>query len=184
MRNYFSIIAFSFLVNFLVVIEASAKCNIEQFRFGSTVKDIEKQTTNMQIITLPSSELYDSKEDKYSIFFAGEDICKNDDVFIGAPVEMVFLYGKLVELRLVRFLEKEDAPVLINWAEKVYGKKDNKPKGYDFREPDMHLVWNNFNATVSYSRTSLGYGTEELVVIQSRRFGKLFEKYSKKTEEP
>jgi len=182
MKRNFLIIVFGLLINVLVVLEANAVCNVEQFRFGSTIKDIEKQTKNMRINTLPTSEIYNSTEDKFSIIFAGEDICKDDDEFIGTPVEMIFLYGKLVELRVIKFLENGDDPVLMIWAEKVYGQKTNKPRSYDFKEPSMHLLWNNFNATISYSMTSVGYGIEELVVIQSRRYRDLFKKYSKKED--
>jgi hypothetical protein len=182
MKRNFLITVFGLFVNFLVVLGANAVCNIEHFRFGSTIKDIEQQTKNMRINTLPTSEIYNSVEDKYSLSFAGEDICKDDDVFIGAPVEMIFLYGKLVELRLIKFLENGDDPVLITWAEKAYGQKTNKPRSYDFKEPSMYLLLSNFNATVSYSITSVGYGIEEVVVIQSRRYRDLFKKYSKKED--
>lgn len=182
MKNNFLTIAFGFFINFLVVLEVNAVCNIEQFRFGATIKDIDRQTKDMNINTLPTSEIYNSLEDRYSLFFAGEDICEDDEVFIGAPVEMIFLYGKLVELRLVKFLENGDDPILLTWVEKVYGEKTNKPKNYDSKDPSVYLLWSNFNATVSYSMSSVGYGVEELVVIQSRRYRDLFKKYSKKED--
>ena len=170
------------VVQFFVVAGANAACDIAQFRFGSSMGDIEKKVKKIGADTLPATGIFKSIETKQSLLFAGDDLCKNDELFKGMPIEMVFLYDKLVEIRISNFLESGDTPVLVNWAEKVYGERPNKPRGFYAEQPNANWIWENFSSTVSYSIIGLGYGVEELVLIQSSRHQDLFKKYIDKEE--
>jgi hypothetical protein len=172
-----------FLILQFFAFGVNAACDIAQFRFGSTMQDIEKKVKGMGIDTLLASGTFKSVSTKQSLLFAGEDICKGDNLFGGMPIEMVFLYDKLVEVRISNFLENGDTPLLVNWAEKVYGERENKPRGFYADQPNANWLWDDFSSTVSYSIAGIGYGVDELVVIQSKRHQDLFKKYSEKEEE-
>jgi len=177
-----SLVFLVFLILQFFAFGANATCDIAQFRFGSTMQDIEKKVKSMGADTLPATGTFESIETKQSLLFAGDDICKSDDSFKGMPIEMVFLYDQLVEMHLSNFLENGDPPVLVNWAEKVYGERERKPRGFYADQPNANWLWENFSSTVSYSIIGLGYGIEELVVIQSEQYQDLFKKYSKEEE--
>jgi hypothetical protein len=177
-----SLVVLVFLILQFFALGANAACDIAQFHFGSTMQDIEKKVKDMGADTLPATGTFESIETEQSLLFAGDDLCKSDSLFKGMPIEMIFLYDKLVEVRISNFLENGDTPLLVNWAEKVYGERKNKPRGFYANQPNANWLWESFSSTISYSIIGLGYGVEELVVIQSSRHQDLFKKYSEKEE--
>jgi hypothetical protein len=118
-------------------------------------------------------------ESKQVIFSPGEEVCKGEKYFEGAPVNFVFLYDKLVEIQTTRLSEK---PTMINWVESIYGEKQNKPKSFYFDKPNAHWLWDNFNVTIAYSIRPDANDVVESIIIQSRRHRRLFEKFSKEEE--
>jgi len=171
-----------FLIQFFVVAQANAACNLAKFSFGSSIQDVEKKIKAMNAENLPATSGFIETEERHSIVFPGEEICKRDKSFIGAPVEMVFLENKLVEFRLFKFLEYGDRPELVNWAEDVYGEKNNKPTTFYDLEPSAFWLWDSSNSTVAYSLINIGYGIDEVVTIQSNQYQELFKKYSEKED--
>jgi len=105
-----------------------ARCNLELFRFGSSVQDIEKQLNLGEGGMLPII----AGESKQVVFAPGEEVCKGEKSFEGAPVTFVFLYDQLVEIQTMRLSEQ---PMLISWAESIYGTKVKKPKSFYDAQP-------------------------------------------------
>ena len=167
-----------FFMQFFVVAEVYAACNLSKFTFGSSVSDIQRKLDDSAIKSLPATSAFIETEERHVIVLAGEELCKQDKSFIGAPIDMVFLENKLVELRLFKFLEYGDRPELINWAESVYGEKTNKSITFYDAEPNAFWLWDDDKATVSYSLINIGYGIDELITIQSEKHQDLFKKYS------
>jgi hypothetical protein len=114
------------------------------------------------------------------LFVPGEEVCKGEKAFEGAPINFVFLYDKLVEIQTTRLSEK---PTLINWAESIYGKKDKKPKSFFDIKPNAQWLWDNFNATIAYSIRPDSQGVIESIIMQSRRYQLDFEKFAKEEEQ-
>jgi hypothetical protein len=117
---------------------------------------------------------------KKVLFVPGEEVCKGEKAFEGAPVTFVFLYDKLVEMQTTRLSEN---PMLIHWAESVYGEKKNKPKGFYQQDPIADWMWENFNAIIAYSIRPDEQGVIESIIIESRQHQRYFEKFFKKEEE-
>lgn len=167
-----------FFIQFFVVAQANAACNLSKFTFGSSVQSVEKKLKAMSANNLPATGAFIETEDRHSILLAGEEVCKGDKTFLGAPIEMIFLENKLVELRLFKFFEFGDRPELINWAESVYGERPNKPKTFYDPLPSAFWLWDSPNSTVFYSLMTISYGIDELITIQSDKHQDLFNKYS------
>ena len=164
------------LVQLLLISSAQARCNLEPFHFGSSVQDIEKQLNLDEGGMLPIM----GGESQEVLFVPGEEVCKGEKSFEGAPINFVFLYDKLVEIQTVRLSDK---PILVNWAESIYGKKDKKPKSFFNDKPDAQWLWDNFNATIAYSIRPDSQGVIESIIIQSRRHQRYFEKFAKEEEQ-
>ena len=164
------------LVQLLLISSAQARCNLELFRFGSSVQDIEKQLNLDEGGMLPIM----GGASQEVLFVPGEEICKDEKSFEGAPINFVFLYDKLVEIQTVRLSEK---PTLVNWAESIYGVKDKKPKSFFNVKPNAQWLWDNFNATIAYSIRPDSQGVIESIIIQSRRYQLEFEKFAKEEEQ-
>jgi hypothetical protein len=164
------------LVQLLLISSAQARCNLELFSFGSSVQDIEKQLNLDEGGMLPIMGGASQKV----LFVPGEEICKDEKAFGGAPINFVFLYDKLVEIQTTRLSEK---PTLINWAESIYGEKQNKPKSFYEDKPNAQWLWDNFNATIAYSIQPDSQGVIESIIIQSRRHQLDFEKFAKEEEQ-
>ena len=109
------------LVQLVFAGSVQARCNLELFRFGSSVQDIEKQLNLGEGGMLPII----AGESKQVVFAPGEEVCKGEKSFEGAPVTFVFLYDQLVEIQTMRLSEQ---PMLISWAESIYGTKIKKTK--------------------------------------------------------
>ena len=75
-----------------------------------------------------------------------------------------------------------ESPILVNWAESIYGEKEKKPRSFYAKKPNTAWVWDNFNAVVFYSIAPDYEGVVESIVIQSRRHQRYFEKFSKEEE--
>jgi hypothetical protein len=114
------------------------------------------------------------------LFGPGEEVCKDEKAFEGAPINFVFLYDKLVEIQTTLLSEK---PTMINWAESIYGEKQDKPKSFFDTKPNAQWLWDNFNATIAYSIQPDSQGVIESIIIQSRRYQLEFEKFAKEEEE-
>ena len=128
-----------FFLQFFVSAQAVAACNLSKFSFGSSMQDIEKKTKSMNAINLPATSGFIETDEKHTIAFQGEEICKGDKIFLGAPIDMTFIENTLVELRLFKFIEYGDKPELVNWAESVYGEKTNKPNTFYQERPTAFL---------------------------------------------
>ena len=171
-----------FFMQFFAVAEVYAACNLSKFPFGSSVSDIQRKLDDSAIKSLPATSAFIETEERHVIVLPGEELCKQDKSFIGAPIDMIFLENKLVELRLFKFLEYGDKPELVNWAESVYGEKTNKPMTYYDDKPSASWLWESTKSTVSYSLLDIGYGIDEVITIQSEKHQDLFIKYSEKED--
>jgi len=166
------------LVQLLLISSAQARCNLELFRFGSSVEEVEKELgvderQNILNILMPS---FDNESERI-IFGRGEEVCKGEKYFEGASVSFIFLYDKLVQMEVTAHSIK---PRLINWAESIYGEKEDKPKG--FQKFNAQWTWQNFNSAISYLIQPDEGNIVELVIIQSRRHRLVFEKFYKEQE--
>jgi len=164
------------LVQLLLISSAQARCNLELFRFGSSAEEIKKQ------LDLPDGGMIPivGSEFKNVVFVPGEEVCKDEKAFEGAPVTFVFLYDKLVEIQTMRLSEQ---PTLISWAESIYGDKQGKPKSFFDTKPNAQWLWDNFNATIAYSIRPDANDVIESIIIQSRRHQRYFEKFAKEEEQ-
>jgi len=169
------LIMFILLGQMLIVGYAQAQCNLEAFQFGSSYEEIQKKLGLSEAGLMPIID----GESKKVVFTPGEEVCKGEEAFIGTPVEFVFLYDNLVEIRTMRLSDK---PVMIHWAESIYGKKDKKPRSFYSEKPNAQWLWNNFNATIAYSIQPDANDVIESIIIQSRRHQRYFEKYTKEEE--
>ena len=163
------------LAQLMLITSAEARCNLELFRFGSSVQDIEKQLNLGEGGMLPII----AGESKQVVFAPGEEVCKGEKSFEGAPVTFVFLYDQLVEIQTMRLSEQ---PMLISWAESIYGTKVKKPKSFYDAKPNAQWLWDNFNATIAYSIAPDVNDVVESIIIQSRRHQLVFEKFAKEEE--
>ena len=170
-----------FFMQFFAVAEVYAECNLSKFSFGSSIDNVEEKLKAMGAdkslpVSGPSGN--DSSQDRYSLVLAGELICKNDKEFLGAPIEMVFLYDKLVEIYIYKFIEFGDSPELVNWAESSYGAKDFKPEDFYAPKPNAFWLWDAIDSTVFYTLESIEYGVNEEIKIQTNKYEDLYKKYS------
>jgi len=163
------------LVQVVFVSSVQARCNLELFRFGSSAEEIKKQLNLPEGGMLPMM----GGEFRNVVFIPGEEVCKDEKAFEGAPINFVFLYDKLVEIQTVRLSEK---PTLIKWAESIYGEKDKKPKSFYDAKPNAQWLWDNFNATIAYSISPDADDVVESIIIQSRKHQRYFEKFAKEEE--
>jgi hypothetical protein len=163
------------LIQMVFVSSVQARCNLELFRFGSSAEEIKTQLNLAEGGMLPIM----GGESKNVVFVPGEEVCKDEKYFEGAPIIFVFLYDKLVEIQTTRLSEK---PTLIHWAESIYGEKEKKPKSYYQEKPNAQWLWDNFNATIAYSIAPDVNDVVESIIIQSRRHQLVFEKFAKEEE--
>jgi len=169
-------------LQFFAISEASAACNLSQFSFGSSLKDVEVKLKYLEADNLHANSSFFATGDKVSLGLSAEQVCKRDKEFIGAHIIMIFLYDKLVELNLYKFIESGDNPGLIYWAESVYGEKNPKPPSFYEPEPSAFWFWRGLDSTASYSLESIAYGIDELVTIQTNKYQDLYSKYSAELE--
>jgi len=165
-----------FVSQLLLITSVQARCNLELFRFGSSVELIEKQLNLQNGPILPIM----GSASQQVLFVPGEEVCKDEKAFIGTPVNFVFLYDKLVEIQTHRLSVK---PTLVSWAESIYGEKKDKPKGFYQVDPVANWTWDNFNAMITYSIQPDDQGVIENIMIGSRRHQQSFEKFFKEEEE-
>ena len=163
------------LVQLVFAGSVQARCNLELFRFGSSAEEIKTQLNLAEGGMLPIM----GGESKNVVFVPGEEVCKDEKYFEGAPIIFVFLYDKLVEIQTTRLSEK---PTLIHWAESIYGEKEKKPKSYYQEKPNAQWLWDNFNATIAYSIRPDVNDVVESIIIQSRKHQRYFEKFAKEEE--
>ena len=163
------------LVQLVFAGSVQARCNLELFRFGSSAEEIKTQLNLAEGGMLPIM----GGESKNVVFVPGEEVCKDEKYFEGAPIIFVFLYDKLVEIQTTRLSEK---PTLIHWAESIYGEKEKKPKSYYQEKPNAQWLWDNFNATIAYSIRPDANDVVESIIIQSRKHQRYFEKFAKEEE--
>ncbi len=164
------------LFQLVFVSSVHALCNLELFSFGSSAEEIKKQLNLPEGVMLPIM----GGESQNVVFVPGEEVCKDEKAFVGAPVNFVFLYDKLVEIQTMRLSEK---PTMIQWAESIYGEKDKKPKSFYDEKPNAQWLWDTFNATIAYSIGPDANDVVESIIIQSRRHQSYFEKFVKEEEE-
>ena len=170
MKRYVYLI---FLLQFLLITSAHARCNLELFRFDSSYEEIQTQLGDIPIISVSTPD---------RLFVPGEMVCKSEKVFEGSPVFFIFLKDKLVRMEVIRYNFGEGKPSLIVWAESIYGEIEKKPKSFYDARPNANWYWDNINSLVSYVVESDESGFAESVVIESKRHGKLFEEQAIKEE--
>ena len=163
MKRYIYLI---FLLQFLLIASAHARCNLELFRFGSSYEAIQNKIDELPIVSASSPD---------RLFVPGEIICKSEKVFEGARVYFIFLKDKLVRMEVTRYNFGEGSPSLISWAESIYGEIEKKPKSFYDAMPNASWYWDNVSSLVRYAVESDESGFAESVVIESKRHGKLFE---------
>ena len=170
MKRYIYLI---FLLQFFLIASAHARCNLELFRFDSSYEEIQNQLGDIPIISVSTPE---------RLFVPGEMVCKSEKVFEGAPVYFIFLKDKLVRMEVTRYNFGEGRPSLISWAESIYGEIEKKPKSFYDARPNANWYWDNVNSLVRYVVESDESGFAEVVFIESKRHGKLFEEQAIKEE--
>jgi hypothetical protein len=170
MKRYVYLI---FLLQFLLITSAHARCNLELFRFDSSYEKIQNQLGDIPIISVSTPD---------RLFVPGEMVCKSEKIFEGSPVFFIFLKNKLVRMEVTRYNFGEGKPSLISWAESIYGEIEKKPKSFYDVRPYASWYWDNTNSLVRYAVESDESGFAESVVIESKRHGKLFEEQAIKEE--
>jgi len=164
---------------FLLIGSVQAKCDLESFRFGISHKALISQL-KLDDYFIESEQIgSDPKPDisREVVIAPGEKVCKNEKIFKDFPVEFLLLDDKLVEIRINRLSE---SPIIIKWAESIYGKKQNKPNSFYSEKPIAHWFWENSNALIIYSIESYENEVFELMIIQSLKHQKYFDKLSEK----
>jgi len=170
MKRYIYLI---FLLQFLLIASAHARCNLELFRFDSSYEEIQNQLGDIPIISASTPD---------RLFVPGEMVCKSEKIFEGAPVFFIFLKDKLVRMEVIRYNFGEGEPSLIVWAESIYGEIEKKPKSFYDSKPNANWYWDQSSALIQYAVESDESGFAESVVIESKRHGKLFEEQAIKEE--
>jgi hypothetical protein len=164
-----TIIILVLLMQFLLLGQAQARCNLELFHFGSSVKDLN------QDLRLTQEEKISATHDRYkqTVSLPGEMVCQGEKYLEDALVDFVFLDGKLVETRTTK---PSKQPTLVYWVESIYGEKKRKPNTFYAAQPQAYLLWESSNAVVAYSITSNDKGIFESVIIQSKNHQRYFAK--------
>jgi len=170
MKRYVYLI---FLLQFLLIASAHARCNLELFRFDSSYEEIQNQLGDIPIISVSTPE---------RLFVPGEMVCKSEKVFEGAPVFFIFLKDKLVRMEVTRYNFGEGEPSLISWAESIYGEIEKKPKSFYNARPSANWYWDNVNSWVRYVVESDESGFAEAVFIESKRHARLIEEKARDEE--
>ena len=170
MKRYVYLI---FLLQFLLIASAHARCNLELFRFDSSYEEIQNQLGDIPIISVSTPD---------RLFVPGEMVCKNEKVFEGAPVFFIFLKDKLVRMEVTRYNFGEGEPSLISWAESIYGEIEKKPKSFYNARPSANWYWDNVNSWVRYVVESDESGFAEAVFIESKRHTRLIEEKARDEE--
>jgi len=170
MKRYVYLI---FLLQFLLIASAHARCNLELFRFDSSYEEIQNQLGDIPIISASTPD---------RLFVPGEMVCKSEKLFEGSPVFFIFLKDKLVRIEVIHYNFGEGRPSLISWAESIYGEIEKKPKSFYNSKPNANWYWDQSNALIQYAVESDESGFAESVVIESKRHGKLFEEQAIKEE--
>ncbi len=159
----------------LFISSVQAKCNLELFQFGSSQEELKNDLKLDEGLFMPAM----GGESFQVLFVPGEEVCKNEKVFEGAPIHFLFLYDKLVEIQTMRLSEK---PTLIDWAESIYGEKQNKPNSFYDNRPNAQWLWDNSNATIAYSIHPDANEVVESIIIQSSKHQQYFEKFAEEEE--
>ena len=159
----------------LFISTVQARCDLELFRFGSSQEELKNDLKLDEGLIMPLV----GGESLQIVFVPGEEVCKNEKAFEGAPVNFLFLYDKLVEIQTMRLSEK---PTLVGWAESIYGEKQNKPNSFYDDKPNAQWLWDNSNATIAYSIHPDANDVVESIIIQSRKHQKYFEKFAEEEE--
>jgi hypothetical protein len=161
------------ILQLLLISSVDARCNLELFRFGSSYSEIEKQLGNMPKTSASSENM---------LFAPGEMVCKDDKSLARSPVFFIFADDKLVQIIVKRYTMNGKGNLsLIEWAESIYGERENKPKSFYAKKPDASFYWDSFNSLVHYFIENDESGFRENVIIESRRHKKLLEKFFSET---
>jgi len=163
------------LLQLVFIGSAQAKCDLETYRFGTSYKALVGKLKLDKDLIMPK---IDGQYEQY-VTVTGDVVCKNEKVFEGVPIDFVVLYDKLVEIRIMKLSEK---PSLVDWAESIYGKNQNKPTSFYDTKPNAAWVWDNTNASISYSVLSDENLLLESIIIQSVKHAKYFSMFAKEQE--
>ena len=163
------------LLQLVFIGSAQAKCDLETYRFGTSYKALVGKLKLDKDLIMPK---IDGQYEQY-VTVTGDVVCKNEKVFELASVDFLVLYDKLVEIRVMSFSEK---PSLVDWAESIYGKMQKKPTSFYDAQPNAEWIWDNPNATISYSVLSDTNSVVESIIIQSAKHAKYFSRLAKEQE--
>ena len=161
------------LSQLLLIGGVHAKCDFKSFPFG-----ISHSTLVKELKLDPDLVEQNLKGAPVQMVFApGQKVCKNEKAFDEyVPVHFLLLYDKLVEIQIMRTAEN---PELINWAESIYGVKQDKPNSFYNLLPNAQWLWEKADFSIAYSIMS--YDTNEVsesIVIQSLNHQEYFDRFA------
>ena len=171
MKRYIYLI---FLLQFLLIANAYARCNVEVASFGSNYEQVKSK--------FPEDMPMSSASSPDRLFVPGEWVCKTEKVFEGSPVFFHFIDDKLVRIQIFRYTMGDGFPSLIQWAESIYGEIEKKPKSFYDTRPSASWYWDNTNSLVRYVVESDESGFAEGMFIDSKRHERLFGEQAIKEE--
>jgi len=170
MKKY-NILILALLLQILFIGSVQAKCDLGTFRFGTSynalVSKLNLDEEFMQDKTKGVSEQFVSAP--------GEEVCKNEKALKNSSIHFLFLYDKLVEIKIMTLSE---TPILFAWAESIYGVKENKPNSFYGAQPIAHWLWETSSAVISYSVESMSSEVVELIGVQSINHQKSFARFA------
>jgi len=166
------ILILTLLIQLFFINNVQAACDLKSFRFGMSHEVL------MSHLKL-DPEFVEPKEEgapMQMVFAPGEFVCKNEKIFEYVPVIFLLLYDKLVEIQIMYVSE---SPALIDWAESIYGIKQNKPNTFYDNLPNAQWLWEKSNESISYSIGANANEVIESVIIQSLKHQKYFDRFAK-----
>lgn len=147
-------------------------CELDRFFFGT---DIATVRSYLQI----GATMVDGGE-RTVLAVSGKEACQWDDSFSSMGVEFLFLYNKLVQIKIST---AQSEPVLYHWALKRYGEFDQEGELEIQAGDNRQLFRDEMDKLIFYSIRPLMGSREESVEITSKRHDPLFRKYYLEVEQ-
>tara|TARA_B100000795_G_scaffold255480_1_gene227163 strand:- start:129 stop:680 length:552 start_codon:yes stop_codon:yes gene_type:complete len=171
------IVAVFLFLQILLIGSVQARCDLESFQFGISYEALMSKLKLDNYYVRPKQKINDSEHQlnvSIEIVSApGQKVCNSEKIFKDFPVEFLLIEDKLVEIKVIRLSK---SPVLINWAEAIYGEKQNKPNSFYSKKPIANWFWKNSNAMIIYSIEPYEDKVSELMIIQSLNHQNSFDK--------
>jgi hypothetical protein len=169
------ILILAVLLQLSFIASAQAKCDLESFKFGISYKTLMSKLKLDAEFAQPEQKGVSQQ----LVFAPGEEVCKNEEIFKGVPIHFILLYDKLVEIQVMRVSK---SPILVEWAESIYGEYKNKPNSFYHEKPLAQWYWEGSKAIIAYSVEYISNEVLESLIIQSLNHQKYFERLSKEEE--